>query len=125
MTRSARFVVGALIVTALVSTVAYTAANVVAGSNAGGDTEAVTANQLKPPECAALNLTLVTGPGGGGGTPSLIIGTPGNDRIVGGGKDDCILGGAGNDTINAGGGNDVCIGGLGNDTFSGCETFFQ
>jgi Ca2+-binding RTX toxin-like protein len=104
---------------------ATTATNTVANSFIGRGQSAITANALKPPECAALDLTEVKGQQGGKGGAALTLGTPGDDRIVGGGKSDCILGGAGNDRINASGGFDVCLGGPGTDTFQGCEVSFQ
>ena len=114
----------------VVSTVtAATAAKVTIASaaRAAVGTFAVTADDLKPPECAALALTLVRGVGspGGSGGASLFVGTAGNDNMIGGGQSDCIVGGAGNDTINASGGTDVCIGGPGTDTFTTCETQIQ
>jgi Ca2+-binding RTX toxin-like protein len=106
---------------------ATTATIVVEASLLGFGAAAITANHLKPPECAALDLGEIRPPQGGGGAggPALTLGTPGNDRIVTGGKSDCVLGGGGNDSINAGGGFDVCIGGPGTDTFRGCEVEFQ
>jgi Ca2+-binding RTX toxin-like protein len=103
--------------------VALTATNTVVPSFAGRSTRPATANDLKPAACAALNLgTVVTGAGSfsAGGGASLVLGSPGNDRIRGGGGDDCILGGGGDDDIRGGGGSDVCIGGPGNDTFRNC-----
>ena len=107
--------------------VATTATIVVEESLVGFGAAAVTANELKPPECAALDLGEIRPPqgAGGAGDPALTLGTPGDDRIVTGGKDDCVLGGGGNDSINAGGGFDVCIGGPGTDTFRNCEIVFQ
>lgn len=106
---------------------AATATNYVEASFVGRGASAITANDLKPPECAALDLGEVrpSQGAGGAGAPALTLGTSGNDRIVAGGKSDCILGGAGNDRINAGGGFDVCLGGPGVDTFQGCEVEFQ
>lgn len=106
---------------------ATTATNVIEPSFLGWGRSAITANDLKPPECAALDLAEVrpSKGAGGAGNPALTLGTAGNDRIVTGGKSDCILGGAGNDDINAGGGFDVCIGGPGVDTFGNCEVVFQ
>ena len=75
--------------------VASTATNLVAPSRAGVRVRAVTANELKPPECASLDLEEIRVGGGGGG--------------------------AGDDDINAGGGLDICIGGPGTDTFKNCE----
>ena len=103
--------------------VATTATNLVAPSRAGVGVLAATANELKPPECASLDLEeiRVAGGGGGAGHAGLVLGTSGNDRIVGGGGPDCIVAGAGNDDINAGGGDDICIGGQGTDTLKNCE----
>jgi len=103
--------------------VATTATNLVAPSRAGVSVRAATANELKPPECASLDLEEIRAVGGGGGAghAGLVLGTSGNDRIIGGGGTDCIVAGAGNDDINAGGGVDICIGGAGIDTFKNCE----
>lgn len=110
----------------LVLGVMATATNVVPSSRAGsGVGPPPTANQLKPPECAALNLTAIRvgGGGGGGGQSTLVLGTAGNDNLVGAGGNDCIVGGAGNDRLNGNAGIDVCIGGPGTDTFHpSCET---
>ena len=85
------------------------------------------ANQLKPPACAGLDLNAVSvGGGGGGGLSTLILGTPGNDNLIGASGNDCIVGGAGDDKLNGNSGTDVCIGGAGNDTFhQSCETQIQ
>jgi Ca2+-binding RTX toxin-like protein len=106
---------------------ATTATNVIEPSFVGWGQSAITANDLAPPECAALDLDDIwTAKGGGGkGGAALTLGTAGDDRIVGGGHSDCILGGAGNDSINASGGFDVCLGGPGLDTFKNCEVVFQ
>ena len=103
--------------------VATTATNLVAPSRAGVRVRAATANELKPPECASLDLEeiRVAGGGGGAGHAGLVLGTSENDRIIGGGGSDCLVAGAGNDDINAAGGDDVCIGGAGADTFKNCE----
>jgi Ca2+-binding RTX toxin-like protein len=112
---------------AAVAATAFTASNIVAGSRAGITPSGASANDLKPVECAALNLTEVRGPvPGGSNANALIIGTAGNDSINGNGGDDCLLGGAGDDVLRGNGGNDVCIGGPGVDTFhSTCETTIQ
>jgi Ca2+-binding RTX toxin-like protein len=106
---------------------AMTATIVIEPSFIGWGQDTVTANELKPPECAAIDLGDIRPPQGAGGAggAALTLGTPGNDRIVAGGHDDCILGGAGDDSINGGGGFDVCIGGPGVDTFRNCEVVFQ
>jgi Ca2+-binding RTX toxin-like protein len=110
---------------ALSAVTAVTAANVVSGGRVGGKTLPVTANDLKPPQCAALVLEGVAGITGSPGLALLILGTAANDRIIAGGKDDCIVAGAGNDSINAAGGTDVCIGGAGVDTFQNCERIYD
>lgn len=89
---------------------------------------AITANTLKPPQCAALTLTSIAIGSNTKGTAGndLIIGTAGADNLGGGGGSDCVLGGGGDDILNGGkGNNDVCIGGPGNDTFKGCDTAIQ
>jgi Ca2+-binding RTX toxin-like protein len=125
--RKARLLLVLPVALALAAATAFTATNVVAGSKAGVASSGVSANALKPPECAALDLTEVRGPVSGGSNASaLIIGTSGNDSINGNGGDDCILGGAGDDVLRGNGGNDVCVGGPGLDTFhSTCETQIQ
>jgi Ca2+-binding RTX toxin-like protein len=106
-----------------------TATNIVPSSSADSSLGGrPTANQLKPPACAALDLNAVSvgGGGGGGGLSTLILGTPGNDNLVGASGNDCIVGGGGNDRLNGNSGTDVCIGGAGNDTFHhSCETQIQ
>jgi Ca2+-binding RTX toxin-like protein len=104
---------------------AFAAANTIAPSNIGMQSDQVRANDLKPDVCAALNLTnVVTGSGTISGTPAndLILGTSGVDIIAGLGGNDCILGGGGADSIDGNGSTDVCIGGGGDDTFQNCET---
>jgi Ca2+-binding RTX toxin-like protein len=122
---------------------ALAAANTVPGSKLSNTSIAITPNDLKPPECAGLNLTaklagsgtfsgtnaptLIVGSSGadtitGGSAGSCILGGAGDDKLTGGGGNDIILGGAGNDNINGKGGTDVCYGGGGTDSFAGCET---
>lgn len=60
-----------LLAVALVSVAAFTAANVVPATRVGAYGAAVSPNDLKPPECAALNLIEIRVSGGaGGGTRS-------------------------------------------------------
>lgn len=62
----------------------------------------VTANDLKPAECASLNLSnVVEGSGAFVGTAGndLILGSAGVDKIAGHGGDDCIVGGGDNDIL--------------------------
>jgi Ca2+-binding RTX toxin-like protein len=131
MLRPRHSVRGALVGLAFVFTlgIALTATNVVPASRAGStNAGAPTANQLKPPQCAALDLSnVVVGSGTvvGTGAGDLIIGSPGPDTLRGKGVSDCILGGAGDDFLKGEGGNDVCIGGPGLDTFAACRTQIQ
>lgn len=82
----------------------------------------ITANALKPPECAALNLAnVVAGSGSlnGGAGNSLILGGSGADSIRAQNGDDCVLGGGGDDDVSGQGGRDVLLGGLGDDDLNG------
>jgi len=100
----------------------FAATNSVAESGADEDTFAITVNDLKPPECASLNLeNIVTGSGSFQGTNrnDLILGSAGNDNIRGMVGNDCILGGGGDDTIDGRQGNDILLGGPGDDDLSG------
>lgn len=111
---------------------AFAAGNTIPPTRLTDQSHAITANALKPTECAALNLAnIVVCPSGGGNCngnnqSNLILGSPNADTIAGRRGNDCILGGGGDDNISGGpGNNDVCIGGPGNDTFFGCETSYQ
>jgi Ca2+-binding RTX toxin-like protein len=87
-----------------------------------------TANQLKPPACAGLNLTGVvvgTGSFSDNNDSHLVLGSAGGNIIQGNGGNDCIVGGAGFDIIVGGAGTDVCIGGASLDLFLSCETQIQ
>lgn len=86
------------------------------------------ANDLKPPQCAALTLTNLVIGTGGTNSADLVLGGPGLDTLNGNAGDDCLLGGGGIDTIAGGPGTDVCIGGPGLDVFDlfgSCETQIQ
>lgn len=128
-----RFAAFGLILLLLASLISATAAsNTVPKTRLGEVKIPITANALKPPECAALNLSaVVVCPAAGGncdGTDAseLILGSASADNISGGKGDDCILGGGGDDFLKGDQGNDVCIGGPGNDTFHpSCETQIQ
>ena len=108
---------------------AFAATNSVPETGAGVDSESITANTLKPGECASLDLNNVVSGSGtitDGIASSLIAGSSGADTIDGGGGDDCILGGDGDDDISGGPGTDYCIGGGGDDTFDEtCEVTEQ
>jgi Ca2+-binding RTX toxin-like protein len=119
------FSLAALILT---STAYVLAAGIsISPSMLGEQNTALTANDLKPPECDGLNLTtIIVCPATGGNCNGnkdneLILGSIYADNIDGKGGDDCILGGDGNDDIDGKGGNDVCIGGGGNDLMTKCE----
>jgi Ca2+-binding RTX toxin-like protein len=126
----ASFAIILMIVVSVVSAVA--AGNTVPPTRLSDTSRAIGVNDLKPPECAAINLVnIVVCPAAGGtctGTSKsdLILGSANADTITGKGGNDCILGGGGDDSLNGNGGTgDVCIGGPGNDTFTNCETQIQ
>lgn len=56
---------------------------------------------------------------GDGVGPFLVIGTGGDDTIVGGDVGDCIVGGGGKDRVSGGDGPDVLLGGVGDDDLRG------
>jgi Ca2+-binding RTX toxin-like protein len=89
----------------------------------------VTADDLKPPACAAQHVTnIIVGSGTINGTASndLILGSPGIDIISGAGGNDCIVGGGGADVLIGNAGNDTCIGGPGIDVLDiTCENAQQ
>jgi len=125
--RLALFGLIALILASVITAVA--AANTVPPSRLTDQSRPITANDLKPPECAALNLReIVVGSGDikGTGKNELILGSSGPDTIRSLPGDDCILGGGGDDHLSGDKDTDVCIGGPGNDTFDdSCETQIQ
>jgi len=77
------------------------------------------ANDLKPPACAALDLENVIAGDSGSAGNDLILGSATADNITGGDGDDCILGGGGDDSLAGGNGHDVLLGGTGNDFLTG------
>lgn len=106
-------------------TSAFAAGINVPPSNVGQASSHVTADDIKPPSCAALYLTnIASGSGAFTGTAGndLIIGSAGADIIDGLGGDDCILAGSGDDLIVGSDGTDICVGGPGTDTFTTCES---
>jgi Ca2+-binding RTX toxin-like protein len=143
-----RLLVLVLLAIAGSAAVARAGANVVGVSGADLQSQAITANGLKPPECDGVTVgsIVVATPGGstnGGGSGSLILGSPlgdtiraqngtdcvlgggGDDTLLGQGRDDVLIGGPGNDTLNGGAGVDICYGGPGLDSFTGCEIAIQ
>jgi Ca2+-binding RTX toxin-like protein len=120
-------IAGALLV-CLAAEPVLTAANTVAPSSAGSNQAAIGANDLKPPEAAALTLTtLRTGSLTVIGTAGadLVLGSASLDTLSGAGSGDALIGGGAADILDGGAGADVCIGGPGIDTFLGCETQIQ
>ncbi len=109
---------------------AFTASNTVPVTSARSPVLAITPNDLKPAECAALNLTaLIVGSGNINGTAAneLIIGAQGGDRVTAGDGDDCVVTGGARDRIDCGLGTDVALSGQGGDinVDQSCETFIQ
>jgi hypothetical protein len=68
------------------------------------------------PRVESLPCTIVGTPGN-----DVLLGTPGPDRICAGGGNDKIYGDEGPDVIVAGHGRDLCVGGTGHDRMRGCE----
>jgi Ca2+-binding RTX toxin-like protein len=85
-------------------------------------TQEVTADQLKPPDCNGLSLSSYFVNIDGSTTNDLVLGSSGSDALNGNEGNDCIVGGSGDDTLDGGDGMDICIGGDGTDNFSNCET---
>ncbi|MBE9479372.1 MAG: hypothetical protein IMY80_05345 [Chloroflexi bacterium] len=100
---------------------AFAAANSVPASRLDDDSFPITANALKPAECAALNLTNIVVAGNGTAGNDLILGTAGNDTLRGGDGDDCIVGGSGDDRLDGQRGNDILLGQDGNDRLRGSQ----
>jgi len=126
--RLAFFGLLALILASMIFAVA--ASNTVPPTRLDDRQFSINANDLKPPECAALNLTAIVVCGGGtcngNNASELILGSSAIDDIRGGRGNDCILGGGGDDALRGDQNTDVCIGGPGTDTFHpSCETQTQ
>jgi Ca2+-binding RTX toxin-like protein len=116
----------ALLIMSVVS--AFAAGISVPASNVGQQSVFVTAEDVKPAACDTLYLTnIISGSGALIGTAGndLIIGSAGADSIDGLGGNDCILGSGGDDSLTGNEGNDVCLGGTGSDTFTECEAETQ
>jgi len=120
LTRLLRFVVpGSLILILSSAVFALTATNTVASSAASQSSHAPTANEMKPSECDALDLTTIVVDGNGTNDNDLILGTTGNDHLNGKQGDDCIIGGDGDDRLKGGQGDDILLGGAGDDNLDG------
>jgi hypothetical protein len=103
----------ALIASASVLT-GLTGANTVPPTAAGVSQRVVTPNDLKPAQCAGLNVaTLVTGSG-------VISGGPGNSLILGSAADDTIYAGPGDTCIDAGAGHNICYTSPGVNVYLSC-----
>jgi len=126
MTTLARLTVAILLVIVGANVIDASASSVVTeNTSAEFQTQAVTADDIKPSACAGVALTaVVAGSGSFSGTAAneLITGSAAVDTIDGLGGDDCILAGAADDSVTGGTGTDVCVGGGGTDTFATCET---
>lgn len=113
-------------VIALVTISALAAANSVPATKAGRSSSTIGVNNLKPPQCAALNLTAIVVGTDGTGANELVLGSAAGQTMRGRGGADCVLGGGGNDALRGDAGIDVCIGGPGTDSFNAtCETQIQ
>ncbi len=121
------FILGVLIVLGTVTAIA--ASNTVSASHLDEQNAVITANHLKPAECASLNLVNIEVCTGGNcnGTNQndLILGSAGHDNIKAKNGDDCIVAGGGDDEISGDNGSDICVGGSGNNTFDKCETIID
>ncbi|MBN2502981.1 MAG: hypothetical protein JXB38_19535 [Anaerolineales bacterium] len=123
-TRFMRFIVpGSLILILSSAVFALTATNLVASSSASQSNHAPTANEMKPSECDALDLTTIVVDGNGTNGNDLILGTAGNDNMNGKKGDDCIVGGDGDDRIKGGQDNDILLGGAGDDDLDGDQDY--
>ena len=71
------------------------------------------------PALSATDITIVNGSGGEPGGGVHLVGTSGNDSLVGGDGDDTLEGLAGNDTLVGGEGDDLLDGGADADTMDG------
>ena len=126
-----RQVAAAAVVIAVAGCVVSVASVLAAGTSVPGSRVtryqvAVTANTLKPAQCAGISLTNVVAGVTGTNSADLLLGSSAANSMNGRNGNDCILGGGGNDTINCGSGTDVAIGGPGTDTFNAnCETRIQ
>lgn len=104
---------------------AFATSNTIPFTYLDDESSPITANDLAPSECSAINLTnvvVISGSGNGTNGNDLLLGSTGNDSIRGRGGDDCIVGGGGDDFIHGGNGTDVCNGGTGTDSSNRCET---
>ena len=111
-------ILGTLLLALLSLILAFPATNSVPTTHEAFDTQPITANDLKPPQCSGINLVNIRT---GNGTPAndLILGSAGNDIMNAQGGDDCILGGDGGDRLRGARGADIILAGAGNDILIG------
>ena len=120
----ALLVAAIVLIAALADGTALAASNRVGAGSIAVHTELITANHLKPWQCASMNVgSVVTGSGQirGTGAAELLLGSSGNDNIDARGGGDCVVGGAGADRLDGGGGTDVCVGTWQPDSYRRCE----
>lgn len=69
------------------------------------------ANDLRPPECASLDLAVVRSADGGpvGPENTLVLGGSSASSLVGGDGNDCLVGSAATEHFDGGGGHNICI----------------
>jgi Ca2+-binding RTX toxin-like protein len=95
--------IGLIALLAASAVAAFTAGNAVpSGGQVGGRAGSITVNDVKPSECAGINLThIVVGSGVTTGTAAndLILGSPGADSVTDLAGSNCFVGGAGADAF--------------------------
>jgi len=114
--------VAALLASVFGGTPAMAASTAVPVTRADVHVEPITAETLKPPECAGISLTAVvigSGTVGGTGANELVLGGSGADTISAGSGTDCVVAGGGGDIVNGQGDADVLLGGPGTDALNG------
>jgi Ca2+-binding RTX toxin-like protein len=120
ITRLPRLAGFSLLILILISLFSIFAASVsVAATGLAAVSHTTNVNELKPAECASLNLTNLIINGNGGSGNDLIFGTAEDNTLDGGGGNDCMVGGDGVDVLSGGDGDDVLLGGAGADELNG------
>lgn len=116
----------ALLAVFAISTAALTitAANEIEPGVITDSTLLTSPNDLKPDECAAIDVVELVNGGvniTGPDASALVLASSETETITGGNQDDCIVGKDGVADIDGGDGSDVCIGGSAT-VFANCET---
>lgn len=92
------------------TTQAFTAANTVPATNISQISQAVTAAELTPSECASLGITSVVASSTSTASHQLVLGSGGADAMSDTFGSVCMVGGAGADTFNGKkNGGDLCV----------------